>query len=221
MGACHKRDAHDGQELSELLALRKKASNDNGHAGLASKSLHLGTSDKQPELSQVCCLVSNGDRTALRHRSQRSASQMVSQCWAWNPGAWAARATSLPPAQRSTKEKPDVPPKRSKFPKLATTSEANTESKSRKVRRVRCRVMTSGARTVPLSPGAANKWLPCNPTQKCCGAGWVRVSAPASFASDVQPNEQHAHILVQRGVRQLKYRAFFVWARSENSFSLD
>ena len=27
------------------------------------------------------------------------------------------------------------------------------------------RVMTSGARTVPLSPGVANKWLPCNPTQ--------------------------------------------------------
>ena len=80
------------------------------------------------------------------------------------------------------------------------------------------RVMTLRARTVPLSPGAANKWLPCNPTPECCGANLVRVvrvvqgsrSTPALFASDVHPNEQYAHILVHRGIRQLQYRAFCV-----------
>ena len=79
------------------------------------------------------------DRTALRHTFKRCASQMVSQSWARNRGAQAARVTSLPPAQRSAKEQPDgVPPKRSKFPTMATTSETYAESKSRSVRRVRC-----------------------------------------------------------------------------------
>ena len=77
-------------------------------------------------------------------------------------------------------------------------------------------LITLGLRTVPLAPLAANKWLPCSPTPELCGAGRVSRrqafgvesrSRPAVLASQIQPNEQFAHILVQRGIRQLQYRA--------------
>ena len=155
--------------------------------------------------------------------------KMVSQAWALNRCALAAGATSLPPAKscsvrRMSQLQRDLAKiflafqgvqkagicSRYQFIVLSAESKASI------------RVMTLGARAVPLSTAAANKLLACNPTQECCGAGWVRVvvrvsrtgvegsrSRPALFASEVQPDEQQAHILVQRGIRQLQYRAFF------------
>ena len=73
---------------------------------LATRGMHTAGQQTARALASLLSRFKR-DRTALRHRFKRCASQVVSQCWALNREAWAARATSLPPAQKSAKEQPD------------------------------------------------------------------------------------------------------------------
>ena len=115
----------------------------------------------------LLCLMSRfkRDRTALRHRFERCASHMVSPAWALNPCAWAAGATSLAPAKSCSVRKMSqlqrdlanwhfwgnlfqVP---IRIIVLLAESRASN------------RVMTLGARTVPLSPGNAHNVVALQP----------------------------------------------------------
>ena len=96
--ACHKRDAHGWTRAVETLCIAQMANTDNATRWARIKVAPLGGARQAARTLPSLMSRFTRDRTALRHRFKRCASKMVSQAWALNPWAWAARVNTIHPA---------------------------------------------------------------------------------------------------------------------------